>query len=180
MPPPGAGPAKLARDSLSYPGVAFRTASSSARLEPFLLRACARVDRFMLEHSIRRRPVAPAPGLRECLTRAEAFYGDPRLREAPERFFAPPQPLRAIPRRLVPLPGGELVALDYETDFEPVFPELRGDPLEAGNRRGVALWWKHTGTGHPVMLCAHGYKGSSGSRRWPSTRSASTAPAWTS
>ena len=155
-------PARAARAAAAWhvirsfsPVVWFRT-DLRAPFEATLLGACARVDRFMLEHSIRRRPVLPAAGLRERLARAGDFYGDPRLLDT---FFVPPQPLRAAPRRLVPLPGGELVQLDYETDFTPVFPDARTDPLEAGNRRGVAYWWRHGDAGRPVMLCVHGYKG---------------------
>ena len=57
------------------------------------------------------------------------------------------------------MPGGELLEFSYETDFVPVFEEARKDPLEAWNRRGVALWWRHREPGHPAMLCVHGYSG---------------------
>ena len=120
--------------------------AGSSRFGSLVLDACSRVDRFVLEHFIRRPAVAPPRGLRARLARAAAFYGDERFVAEPETFFAPPGPLRRVDmRRLVWLPGGELVELSYETDFEPVFPEARAS--DAASRRGVALWWRHGGTG---------------------------------
>jgi pimeloyl-ACP methyl ester carboxylesterase len=151
--------------------VRFRTdvvapvATAAAALQPtgfgaLVLGACSRVDRFVLDHFIRRRPVVPPPGLRDRLERAARFYTDPRFIAEPDAFFTPPRPLeRARARRVLGIPDGEVLSLDYETDFEAAFPEARDDVVDAVNRRGVALWWRHAEPGHPVVLCVHGYGG---------------------
>src|SRR5262250_2294670 len=128
--------------------------------EALLVGACARFDRFVLNHFIRRAPTTPPPGLGPRLERAREFYADPRFIAEPDTFYAPPHELRAEGAvRVVGLPGGELVRLEYETDFEAVFPEAREDPLDACNRRGTALWWRHAEHGRPTMICVHGYGG---------------------
>ena len=128
--------------------------------ERLLLDACLRVDRLVLDHSLRRAPTPPPPGLRARLERARAFYGDPRFITDPDAFFVPPRGLRvAPPARILGLPGGDVVRLDYETDFQATFPEARADAMDRCNARGVALWWRHAGRGHPTMLCVHGYRG---------------------
>src|SRR5205814_4703209 len=98
--------------------------------------------------------------LRERLERAARFYATPRFIAEPDAFFRPPAPLeRARTRQVFGLPDGDVVLLDYESDFEPMFPEARGDAVDAGNRRGVALWWRHAAPGRPVVVCVHGYGG---------------------
>jgi len=128
-------------------------------LESLLLGLCARFDRFVLEYFIRRRPTVPPAGLRERLERAEAFYADPRFIERPATYFVRPRDARVERGRRVPLPGGELLELRYETDFVPTFEDARDDPIETWNRRGAVLWWRHREPGHPAMLCVHGYGG---------------------
>ena len=128
--------------------------------ERLLLDACARFDRLVLEHFIKRAPTPPPPGLRARLERARAFYGDPRFIADPDAFFVPPRALQtATPDRILGLPGGDVVRLEYEADFQATFPEARGDTIDRCNARGVALWWRHAGRGHPTMLCVHGYGG---------------------
>jgi alpha/beta hydrolase family protein len=129
------------------------------RFEALLLGACARVDRFFLDTFLRRRPIAPAPGLGERLARASAFYGDPRFITSPGEFFLRPGRLATRPIRLSGLPDGELALLRYETDFEPRFEEANDDPGAVGNPHGTALWWRHREAGHPAVLCVHGYSG---------------------
>ncbi|HLY36440.1 MAG TPA: alpha/beta hydrolase family protein [Candidatus Binatia bacterium] len=128
--------------------------------ERLLLDACTRFDRLVLDHFIRRAPTPPPPGLHARLERARAFYGDPRFIADPDAFFVPPRPIRtATPDRILGLPGGDVVRLDYETDFQPTFPEARADAIDRCNAHGVALWWRHARRGHPTMLCVHGYGG---------------------
>jgi len=128
--------------------------------EALLVGACARFDRLVLDHFIRRAPTTPPPGLRARLERAREFYADPRFIAQPDTFFAPPREFRAErPARVLGLPGGELVRLEYKTDFEAVFPEARRDRFDACNRRGGALWWRHAERGRPTMICVHGYGG---------------------
>ena len=129
------------------------------RLDGAVLGACARVDRFVLDHFIRRRPTRPGADLRDRLARAREFYSQPEFLARPETFFATPSPLRVSNDWIAPLPGGDLRLLRYESDFEPVFPEARGEPIEDFNRSGVALWWRHAASGHPAILCVHGYGG---------------------
>lgn len=129
------------------------------RVDALLVGACARLDRFVLERFIRRRPPAPLPGLAARLRRAAAFYADDRFVAEPDAFFAPPAALDVRARFLLPLPGGDLRLLRYESAFTPVFPDARTDPFDAGTRQGLALWWRHDAAGHPAMLCVHGYGG---------------------
>jgi hypothetical protein len=126
-------------------------------LDSWLLGAGARLDRFVLERYLKRRPFAPprGDGLRERLARAREFYADARFVAEPGAFFAEPEPLRARERRLAGLYAGELLDLRYETAFRPAWS---GADL-ALDRRGIALWWRHEAPGHPVMLCVHGYAG---------------------
>jgi pimeloyl-ACP methyl ester carboxylesterase len=138
-------------------------AAAPGLFESVLLGACSTVDRFVLERFIRRRPVAPVAGLPARVRRAIRFYANPRFVSEPETFFRPPNPPTVWPGTRLPLPGGELVSLDYETDFVPAFPDARNDSLEAWSRRGTALWWRHREPGRPVMLCVHGY---GGGRTW--------------
>jgi hypothetical protein len=130
------------------------------RLEALLLGTGARVDRFVLQHFLRRHPfAAPRDGdrLRARLADAREFYGDARFLRDPDAFFAPPSPLHARPRRLAGLPGGELLELRYRTDFVPVFPPARDEaPVDT---RGIVRWFRHLRPGHPAMLCVHGYAG---------------------
>ena len=133
---------------------------SRPRFEVLMARAAGRLDRFVLERFIRHR--APTPpcdgdGLRRRLVRAREFYGDPDFFSHPDRFFAPPTPLRTQLQRRHALRDGELLEVGYETDFVPVFPEARSDP--GVDRVGVARWWRHHRPGHPAMLCVHGYGG---------------------
>jgi pimeloyl-ACP methyl ester carboxylesterase len=131
------------------------------RLETVLLGAGARLDRFVLDRYLRRQAFkAPPDGeaLRDRLVRAQTFYADARFLTDPDAFFRPPSPLRAQRRRLGTLRGGEILDLEYTTDFVPVFPEARADDA-AGAQRGVARWWRHAEPGRPAMLCVHGYAG---------------------
>jgi hypothetical protein len=128
--------------------------------ESLVLGACARVDRFVLDHFIRRRPCEAPAGLRERLERARRFYADPRFVEDAGTFFETPTPLRAgAPRRVLALPDGELQIVGYETDFRPVFPDAQNDALDAATAPGAVLWWRHARPGHTAMLCVHGYGG---------------------
>jgi pimeloyl-ACP methyl ester carboxylesterase len=126
-------------------------------VDSWLLIAGARLDRFVLERYLKRRPFTPPnrAGLRERLAEARDFYADPRFIAEPGAFFAEPSPLRARERRLAALRDGELIDLRFETDFVPAYA---GAQL-ALDRRGLALWWRHREPGHPVMLCVHGYAG---------------------
>jgi pimeloyl-ACP methyl ester carboxylesterase len=124
-----------------------------------MLGLCSRVDRYVLDRFIRRPPCAPMAGLRERMGRALDFYTTPLLLARPENFFRPPAPIVVRNSKRLPLPGGELVGLDYETKFVPVFPEARNDACEAQSRRGVAVWWRHRQRGHPAVICVHGYGG---------------------
>jgi len=133
--------------------------ASPSRLEALLFGGCARFDRFVFDYFIRRLPEPPSAGLGERLARARRFYADSRFITEPESFFRSPKAPRAEVTWRLPLPRGELDLVTYETDFVPVFPEARGEPHDAGNRRGVMLWWRHHEPGHPVMLCVHGYGG---------------------
>ena len=133
---------------------------SRPRFEVLMARAAGRLDRFVLERFIRHRVLTPprdGVGLRRRLVRAREFYGDPDFISHPDRFFAPPTPLRAQLQRRHALRDGELLEVGYETDFVPVFPEARSDP--GVDRVGVARWWRHHRPGHPAMLCVHGYGG---------------------
>jgi pimeloyl-ACP methyl ester carboxylesterase len=128
--------------------------------ERLLLDACTRFDRLVLDHFIRRAPTTAPPGLRARLERAQDFYSDPRFIADPDAFFVPPRALRtATPIRILGLPDGDVVRLDYEADFRATFPEARADTIDRCNKRGVALWWRHAGRRHPTMLCVHGYGG---------------------
>jgi pimeloyl-ACP methyl ester carboxylesterase len=133
------------------------------RLEALLLGAGARLDRFVLDRYLRRRTFgAPADGaaLRARLARAQTFYRDARFLHDPDAFFVPPAPLRAHHRRLGALPGGEVLDLEYASEFVPVFPEAREERAHvAANQLGVARWWRHADPGRPAMLCVHGYAG---------------------
>lgn len=136
---------------------ALASCASPSLLEGLLFGGCARFDRFVFDYFIRQPLVPPADGLGDRLARARRFYADSRFLTEPESFFRSPKHPRAEVTWRVPLPGGELDLVSYETDFVPVFPEARGEPQEAGNGRGVMLWWRHHEPGHPVMLCVHGY-----------------------
>ena len=138
---------------------ALASCASPSLLEGLLLGGCARFDRFVFDYFIRRPLAPPVDGLGDRLARARRFYADSRFITDPESFFCSPKPARTEVTWQVPLPGGELDLVRYETDFVPVFPEARGEPHDAGNRRGVMLWWRHHEPGHPVMLCVHGYGG---------------------
>ncbi len=133
------------------------------RLEALLLGAGARLDRFVLERFLRRRAFAAPPdgaALRARLARGRVFYADPRFAADPAAFFVPPAPLRARVRQRRRLADGELLDLVYTTDFTPVFPEARDDPAGGTTPEvGLARWWRHRRTGHPAMLCVHGYAG---------------------
>src|SRR6185295_19931221 len=101
---------------------------SVTRFESLLLGAGARLDRFVLEHFLRKSGFAvPSDGaaLRDRLTRARSFYRDARFIDEPAAFFAAPSPLRAHVRRRTRLADGELLDVAYTTDFTPVFPEAR-------------------------------------------------------
>jgi hypothetical protein len=139
------------------------TPPAVSRLEALLLGAGARVDRFVFEHFIGktafRRTESPA-ALRARLDRAHAFYANPRFMRDAETFFAPPRPLRAVTRRIRALRGGELLDVCYAADFTPVFPEAQADgPWPPTSMPGCARWWRHATSGHPAMLCIHGYAG---------------------
>lgn len=136
---------------------ALASCASPSLLEGLLFGGCARFDRFVFDYFIRQPLVPPADGLGDRLARARRFYADSRFLTEPESFFRSPKHPRAEVTWRVPLPGGEIDLVSYETDFVPVFPEARGEPQEAGNGRGVMLWWRHHEPGHPVMLCVHGY-----------------------
>jgi hypothetical protein len=133
------------------------------RTESLLTGAGARLDRFVFERYLRR-AAFPAPrdgdALRARLVRARAFYGDPALVDAPERFYAEPAPIAANARRRGFLPDGDLLDVRFTTGFAPVCPEARAgavptvDPTAA-----VARWWRHREPGHPAMVCIHGYAG---------------------
>ncbi len=127
------------------------------RFESLLLGAGARLDRFVLDRYLRRQSFTPPAGteFRERLARAREFYADRRFVDDPSAFFAAPAPLRASERRLRQLVDGDLVRLRFESAFVPVFPEA----ALAVDRTGIALWWRHRRSGHPAMLCVHGYAG---------------------
>ena len=131
------------------------------RVESLLLSAGARLDRFVLERYLRRTAFAAPPdgdALRARLARALEFYRDRRFIDEPNRFFARPSPLRTETRRLGSRRDGEVVELTYSSEFVPVFPEARTDPVRS-NPQGIARWWRHRRPGHPAMLCIHGYAG---------------------
>src|SRR5690349_14590951 len=125
------------------------------RLEALLLAAGARLDRFVLEHFLRRNTF-PAPrdgaALRGRLERARTFYADPRFAADPAAFFVPPAPRRAQLRRRGRLADGELLGVAYTTEFTPVFPEARdGGAATAAGQPGLARWWRHRRPDHPAM-----------------------------
>jgi len=132
-------------------------------LERLMSGAGGRLDRFVMEHFLRRSGFAgPVDGedLRARLTRALEFYRAPHLLERSDAFFASPAALEVTITGRRALDGGELLDLSYRSDFVPVFPEARTDPSEqAANQTGVARWWRHREPGHPAMLCIHGYAG---------------------
>ncbi len=152
---PGGVSAVAGYRAVAVPAPAF----APGVLGAWLLEACARVDRFVLDHFIRRGPTTAPTGLRDRLRRASAFYAAPGFIADPDSFFAPPRAFASTARRITALPGGELLDVRYETDFVPVFPEARDDGTDACNRRGHLLWWRHARAGHPVVLCVHGYGG---------------------
>jgi hypothetical protein len=132
----------------------------TTRLEALMLGAGARLDRFVLQHFIRRAAFAPPEDgstLPGRLLRASEFYRNPRFLEDPGSFFATPAPLRAQLRRRGRLADGEVLDISYSSDFVPVFPEARS--AASTPETGVARWWRHHRPGRPAMLCVHGFAG---------------------
>lgn len=148
-----AEPAGIA--SLSLPPLNWR--------ERLMTGAGGRLDRFVMEFFLRRSGFAgPVDGedLRARLTHALEFYRGPHLHDGTDAFFAAPAPLQVAVKARRPVDGGDVLDLTYRSDFVPVYPGARNDPLElAANESGTARWWRHRAPGHPAMLCIHGYAG---------------------
>src|SRR5262245_15219225 len=112
-------PVRAAAATIRFDAPLSSYTAAAGFLESVLLGACSQVDRFVLDRFIRRRPIVPAVGLQDRVRRAIRFYGNPRFISEPETFFRPPTDPTVWERARLPLPGGELVSLEYETDFVP-------------------------------------------------------------
>jgi hypothetical protein len=147
------------RGELALDGAASTLPARLNRLDDLLVGAGARLDRFVLDVFLRRRPFSTrrdSVAMRARLERARAFYASPRFLAEPEAFFAPPDRLAARARIRRDLPGGELLDVAFATTFVPVFPEARGELVPTP---GIARWWRHGDGGRPTMLCVHGFGG---------------------
>lgn len=144
-------------------GVAALSLPPLTWLERLMSGAGGRLDRFVMEHFLRRSGFAgPLDGedLRGRLTRALEFYRALHALEGTDEFFATPAPLQVAVKKRSPLVGGDVLDVSYRSEFLPVFPEARNDPMEElAGRSGVARWWRHREPGHPAMICIHGYGG---------------------
>jgi pimeloyl-ACP methyl ester carboxylesterase len=153
----------LARFSvLDQPAPRDAAAGALARLASgggaFVDRVALRaMERLFLSSS---RPNYRRSDLRAQLDQLAALYAAPELLCDPALFFRPVSQPRIERERLGSLPGGERLALRFESSYRTLDAGYEGAYRSyRGNERNLIHLWRHAAPGRPTLILLHAWCG---------------------